>query len=177
MPWTALRQLAESATFGVMLPACGFHLDDRYAAGRRFVDFGGALALATNCNPGSAPTTSMPFVVALACRRLGLSAAEAITAATYNAACVLGLQDEVGSIEPGKRADLQLLDLDDEREVAWEFAGPGPLIVILGGEIVHTRAVERMEVEEEEEEEGDDEEGVDLDEYFDEDEDEEGEAD
>ena len=134
-----LEYLARSPTLGVALPACGFHLDDRYAPARRFVDAGGALAIATNYNPGSAPTPSMPFVVALACRKLGLTAAEAVTAATANAACVLRLQDETGTIEPGKRADLQLLDCTDHRELGYEFATAGPRLVTSGGRIVHRR--------------------------------------
>jgi imidazolonepropionase len=142
-----LEQLAASATFGVMLPCSGFHLDDRYGPGRQFVDAGGALAIATNCNPGSAPTPSMPFTIALACRKLRLTPAEAITCATHNAACVLGMGHELGSITVGRRADLQLLDCTDERELAWELAGAGPLLVILGGEIVHTRAVAHEEAE------------------------------
>ncbi len=128
-----LQTLAASRTMGVALPACGFHLDDRYAPGRAFVDAGGALALATNYNPGSAPTPSMPFVIALACRKLGLTPAEAIAASTVNAACVLGLQDTVGSLEVGKRADLQLFDIADEREIAYEFATAGPRLTIIDG--------------------------------------------
>lgn len=136
-----LEHLAHSRTMGVMLPCVGFHLDDRYGPGRAFVDAGGALAIATNFNPGSAPTLSMPFVIALACRKLHLTAAEAITASTYNAACVLGLAHLVGSIEVGKRADLQLLDASDERELGFEIAGPGPLVVLVNGQAVHLRAV------------------------------------
>jgi imidazolonepropionase len=135
--------LAPSKTIAVALPCAGFHLDQRFAPARAIVDAGGALAIATNYNPGSAPTPSMPFTIALACRKLRLTPAEAITAATYNAACVLGLQQTVGSIEVGKRADLQLLDAMDERELAYEFAGPGPLVVMVNGEVVHLRAVGR----------------------------------
>ncbi|MDY7109311.1 MAG: imidazolonepropionase [Planctomycetota bacterium] len=150
-----LEQLAGSSTFGVALPCSGFHLDDAYAPARRFIDAGGALAIATNYNPGSAPTPSMPFTIALACRKLRLTPAEAITCATYNPACVLGIEEETGSLEVGKRADIQLLDCVDERELAFEFATAGPLVVMLGGQIVHTRAVER----EEEEPTGDEDEG------------------
>jgi len=131
-----LVRLAASDTMGVMLPVCGFHLDDRYGDGRRFVDAGGALAIATNCNPGSAPSPSMPFAIALACRRLGLRPAEAIVAATLNAACVLGLGETAGVIAPGRRADLQGLDVEDESAVAFEVAGAGPALVVHGGVIV-----------------------------------------
>jgi imidazolonepropionase len=82
----------------------------------------------------------MAFVVALATRKLGLSPAQAIVAGTVNAACVLGLQGELGSIEPGKRADLQLMDFTDERELGYEFATPGPRLVVSAGQVVHTRS-------------------------------------
>lgn len=149
-----LEHLARSKTVGVMLPASGFHLDGRYAPARAFIDAGGAVAIATNYNPGSAPSPSMPFTIALACRKLRMTPAEAITASTWNAACVLGVQDRVGSIEIGKRADLQLLDAGDERDLGYEFAGAGPLVVMVNGEIVHLRAV-GQEDEEAEQAEGD----------------------
>jgi len=142
-----LKKLADSDTFGVALPCSGFQLDDRYAPARRFIDMGGALAIATNYNPGSAPTPSMPFAIALACRKLGLSPAEAITCATFNAACVLGQHGETGSIEIGKRADLQLLDVTDEREIAYEFATPGPQLVMIGGHLVHRRRTNLIELD------------------------------
>lgn len=136
-----LRALAESEAAGVMLPCSGFQLDDRYADGRGFLDCGGWLAIATNYNPGSAPTPSIPFTIALACRKLGLTPAEAITCATINAARVLQLDDEVGSIETGKRADLQLLDATDEREPGYEFATAGPVLVVSNGDVVHERDI------------------------------------
>ena len=131
-----LRTLATSDTIGVALPASGFSLDDRYAPMRTFIDLGGAPAIATNCNPGSAPSPSMPFTVALACRKISMTPAEAITAATHNAACVLGLQGRTGSIVKGHRADLQVIDCDDERVLGYAFAMPGPLLVVCAGEVV-----------------------------------------
>lgn len=128
-----IRSLARSETIGVLLPASGFCLDDRYAPGRALVDAGAAVAVASNFNPGSAQSPSLPFAMALASRKCGLTPAESITAATFNAACVLGRQDEVGSIEVGKRADLLLLDTPDERALAVEVAGPGPVGVMLRG--------------------------------------------
>ena len=129
---TELGILAHSDTMGVLLPCSGYHLDDRYAAGRALIDLGGAVAIASNCNPGSAPTPSMPFTIHLAVNRCRLKPAEAIVAATYNAACVLDLQDDRGSIEEGKRSDLIVLDTRDERSLAWEFATPGPRMVMIG---------------------------------------------
>lgn len=130
------RRLAASPTIGVALPGCGFHLDNRYTDARSFLDEGGALAIASNCNPGSSPTIAMPFIIALAVRFLRLTPAEAIAAATVNAAHVLGLGAEVGSIEPGKRADLQLLATADERTLAYEYGNPGPDAVWIAGQAI-----------------------------------------
>lgn len=128
-----LTVLAKAQTMGVILPCTGFHTDGRYARAGFFVDAGGAAALATNCNPGSSPTHSMPFAIALAVRFCGLSPAEAIAAATVNAAAVLGLSDR-GTIEPGKRADLILLCHKDERQLAYELGGNPVDTVICGGQ-------------------------------------------
>lgn len=130
-----LAILAESGTSGVMLPCSGFHVDGRYADGRGFVDAGGSLAIATNYNPGSAPTSSMPMAIALAVRNLGLTAAEAIAACTVNAASLLGLTDR-GTIEPESRADLILLRHFDERLLGYEFGGNPVDMVICAGQVV-----------------------------------------
>lgn len=130
-----LRALASSDTFGVILPACGFHVDGRYARGRAFLDAGGLLAIATNANPGSAPTASMPMAIALAVRGCGLTPHEAIGAATANAAALLGLPDR-GVVRPGARADLILLCHRDERALAYEFGGDPVDAVVCGGRVV-----------------------------------------
>jgi imidazolonepropionase len=130
-----LIALAQSPTMGVILPGTGFHTNGRYARAGFFVDQGGAVALATNCNPGTAPTHSMPFAIALAVRFCGLSPAEAIVAATVNAAAVLGLKDR-GTIEPGQRADLILLRHKDERALAYELGGNPVETVICGGQMM-----------------------------------------
>ncbi len=132
-----LAALAASRTFGVILPCTGFHTDGRYANGRAFVDAGGALALATNCNPGSAPCSSMPMAIALAVRYCGLTPAEAIAACTANAAALLGMDDR-GTIAPGQRADLILLKHTDERMLACEFGGNPVELTIRAGEPVRT---------------------------------------
>lgn len=133
-----LDALAASPTFAVILPICALHLGGRSARARRFVDAGGALALATNCNPGSAPSASMPLAIALAVRHCGLSPAEAINACTANAAALLGLTDR-GTITPRARADLILLRHTDERHLAYELGGNPVECVIAGGQVVHTR--------------------------------------
>ena len=133
-----LIHLAESSTFGVMLPVAGFHTDGRYADGRAFLDAGGKLVLATNCNPGSAPTSSVPFVVAVAVRHLGVTAAEAIQAVTSRPAEMLGFTDR-GRIAVGCRADLVLLRHADERMLGYEVGGNPVDRVWCGG-----KADERM---------------------------------
>ncbi len=129
-----LVALAGSQTIGVILPCSGFHTDGRYAKAGFFVDQGGAVALATDCNPGSAPGHSMPFAAALAVRRCGLTAQEAIAACTVNAAAVLGLRDR-GTVEAGRRADLVLLEHTDERALAYEFGGNPVALVVCGGKL------------------------------------------
>jgi imidazolonepropionase len=128
-------ELAASDTFGVILPATGFHTDGRYARARAFVDAGGALALATNCNPGSAPSHSLPFAIALAVRFCGLTAAEAIAACTVNAAALLRMP-AAGTIAPGRRADVIVLRFRDERLLACEFGDNPVSHVICGGRLV-----------------------------------------
>lgn len=127
-----LIALAQSETVAVVLPASGLHTDRRFARAGFIVDQGGAVALGSDCNPGSSPTHSMPLVIALAVRFCGLSPAEAITAATINAAAVLGLRDR-GMIAPEQRADLVLLRHKDERALAYEMGGNPVDLVLCGG--------------------------------------------
>ncbi len=140
-----LRLLAGSKTMGVMLPCSGFHVDGRYGDGRAFVDAGGALAIATNCNPGSAPCLSMPMAIALAVRGCGLTPAEAICAATSNGAALLGLEG-CGRIEPGARADLILLRFRDERELAHSFGGRAVEVVVVDGEVIAGESVGELKL-------------------------------
>lgn len=114
--------LARSGTVGVALPGTPFGLGQRdYPPARSLIEQGGALALATDLNPGTCWCESMQFVIALACRAMRLLPAEALTAATLNAAHAVGLGERVGSLEPGKLADLLILDADDYRMLAYRF--------------------------------------------------------
>ncbi len=136
-----LALLGGTPTIGVVLPCAGFHTDGRYARARQLIDASptpGAVALATNDNPGSAPCLSMPMAIALAVRFNGLTPAEAITAATVNAAAACGLTDR-GVIAPGKRADLILLRHRDERLLAYEFGdNPVELVICAGRQAAAT---------------------------------------
>lgn len=130
-----LLALAASDTFAVFTPAASFHSGLRYARAGAFADSGGLLALASDHGPAACPIHAMPFVIALAVRHCGLTVAEAIVAATVNAAAMLGLADR-GTIEPGRRADLLLLRHLDERQLAHEV-GDNPVVrVICGGRTV-----------------------------------------
>jgi len=135
----SLKHLAVSNSMGVMLPCSGFHVDQRYADGRSFIDAGGSLVIATNANPGSAPCLSMPMTIALAVRNLGITAAEAIAACTTNAANLLGYSD-MGMLKPGNRADLVMLRHTDERQLGYEFGGSHVDLVICNGQIVSESA-------------------------------------
>ena len=132
----SLTTLAKSRTMGVMLPCSGFHVDGRYADGKSFIAADGALAIATNVNPGSAPCLSIPMSIALAVRNLGITAAQAITASTINGSHLLGF-DDLGSIEPGKQADLVILRHQDERQLGYTFGGNHIDTVICNGTVVN----------------------------------------
>jgi imidazolonepropionase len=118
-----LRALGEARVQPVLLPASAYHLGSaRYPAARRMIDLGLAIVLATDFNPGSSPSCSMPFILSLAATQMRLTPAEAITAATINAAYSLGRGREIGSLEPGKFADFVIHDCEDFRELAY-FCG------------------------------------------------------
>jgi imidazolonepropionase len=100
------------------------------------VDLGLAIVLATDFNPGSSPVASMPFMLSLACLQMRLSPAEALTAATINAAHSLNLGAQIGSLEPGKQADLLIHEFHDYRELAYFIAAPAhPRVFIAGREV------------------------------------------
>jgi imidazolonepropionase len=121
-PADDLRQLAASSTVGVALPCTPFGLgESAYAPARELLAADGLLALASDLNPGTAWCESMQFVIALACRSMRLTPAEAIAASTINAAAAVGRADQVGSLEVGKTADLILLEVDDYRHLAYRF--------------------------------------------------------
>jgi len=117
-----LPLLASSDTVATLLPAANYFLGrSAFPSARKFIDSGVAVALATDYNPGTAPTPSMPFVLSLACTQMKMLPSEAITAATYNGACALRLEHRKGSLEPGKDADIAIFDADDYRELPYWF--------------------------------------------------------
>jgi imidazolonepropionase len=132
-----LRELRDAGVQPVLLPGSVFALGRRnYPPARTMVELGLAIVLATDFNPGSSPVASMPFVLSLASIEMGLLPAEAMTAATINAAWSLGLGQEIGSLETGKRADFLIHEFGDYRELAYFIAAPaGPRVFIGGREV------------------------------------------
>jgi imidazolonepropionase len=119
-----VKLLAKSDTVATFVPGANYFLATKaYPPVRKFIDAGVAVALATDYNPGSSPTASMPFILSLACTQMKMTPAEGLTAATINGAYSLGLGDRKGSIEAGKDADLALFEADDYREIAYWFGG------------------------------------------------------
>jgi imidazolonepropionase len=115
-----IQRIAASDVVATLLPATLFMLgEQRYAPARRLIEAGAAVALATDFNPGTSPTLNMQFVLSLACTQMKMVPAETIVAATMNAACAVRRQDRLGSIEPGKQADIGVYDVSDYREIPY----------------------------------------------------------
>jgi imidazolonepropionase len=136
---SGVAALAASGVVGVLLPASALFLGRPMPPARALVDAGAAIALATDFNPGSSFTASLPFVCSLACTQLHLSPAEALTAVTVNAAHVLGIADRAGRIAPGCAADLVLLDAPDWRYLAYHLAGDIVETVVKSGQVAYQR--------------------------------------
>ncbi len=131
-----IRNLAKSDTVAVALPCTPFGLGDaHYTPAREILAADGLLAIASDMNPGPAWCESMQFVIALACRYLHLTPAQAIAAATINAAAAVNRADQLGSIEPGKQADLLILSVSDYRHLGYRFGTNLVKKVIKKGEV------------------------------------------
>ena len=129
-----IRELARYDTIATLVPGVNYFLGlDKFPPARKLIDAGVPVALATDYNPGSSPTPSMPFVLSLACTHMKMSPAEAISAATINGAHALRLGERKGSIEPGKDADLAVFDVDDYREIAYWFASNRCAFTVMNG--------------------------------------------
>lgn len=129
--------LAKSATIGVVTPTVNFNFgSSHFADARKLIDSDCVIALSTDYNPGSAPCPSQPMAMSIARRYQKLLPAEAMNAATINAAFAVGLGDKAGSIEKEKRADLLFVDTDDYRALAFEFGGNMIETVIKTGQVI-----------------------------------------
>jgi len=119
----------------VLVPGSVYALGlSRYPRAREMIEAGLAVVLATDFNPGSSPTPSMPMVLSLACTQMKMSPAEAITASTINAAYSLNRGSKIGSLEPGKLANFAIFDCEDYRELAYWFGVPQTQSVYVRGE-------------------------------------------
>jgi imidazolonepropionase len=116
-----IRAMAEQGVIACLLPATALYLRESAAKGRAMIDAGVPVAISTDCNPGSSPTTSMPLVMNLACISMRLTPAESLCAATYNAACAIQMEDKVGSLEVGKQADVVLWNVKNYQELQYLF--------------------------------------------------------
>jgi len=133
-----LSALAASDTVATLVPGANYFLGlRRYPDARRLIGAGVGVALATDYNPGTSPTISMPMAMSLACTHMKMSPAEAIAAATINGAWALGLADRKGSIEPGKDADLAVFDVRDYREIPYWFGVNWCATAIIGGVVAN----------------------------------------
>ena len=133
-----IAALAKSQTVATLLPGCDFHLGlKQYAPARKLIDAGAIVALATDYNPGTSPTVSMPMILSLACTQLRMTPAEAVTTATVNAAYALRRDDHIGSLGVGKFADLAVFDVADYREIPYYFGVNTCWMTIKRGVVVY----------------------------------------
>ncbi len=133
-----IRALGQSKTAATLLPGCDFHLGlKKYAPARALIDAGAIVALASDYNPGTSPTLSMPMILSLACSQLRMTPAEANTASTINAAYALRREKQIGSLEVGKQADLAVFEVADYREIPYYFGVNHCWMTVKRGRVIH----------------------------------------
>jgi imidazolonepropionase len=141
-----IKLLSASDTVGIVTPTVNFNFGSSvFADARKLIDAGCVVALSTDYNPGSAPCPSQPMAMAIACRYQKLLPAEALNAATINAAYSIGMGKSTGSLEPGKSADLLILDCSDYRQITYEFGGDQVASVFKAGKLVYQASAEATE--------------------------------
>jgi imidazolonepropionase len=132
-----IAEMAKSDTIATLVPGANYFLGLKaYPAARRLIDAGVPVALATDYNPGTSPTISMPMAMSLACTHMKMTPAEVATAATINGAWALRVAEKKGSIDPGKDADLAIFAVDDYREIPYWFGANRCLATVLNGVVV-----------------------------------------
>ncbi len=135
-----IPELANRDTVATLVPGANYFLDlKEYPNARRLIDAGVPVALATDYNPGTSPTMSMPMAMSLACTHMKMSPAEAIAAATVNGAWALRMGGRKGSIEPGKDADLAVFSVKDHREIPYWFGANHCVLTVMNGMVASRR--------------------------------------
>jgi imidazolonepropionase len=132
-----IRALAQAGTAAVLLPGTTFSLGgSQYARARTMIDEGVVVAISTDCNPGSSNSESMPMIISLAAVALRMTAAEALTAATVNAAYAVSRSDRLGMLQPNYQADLVIWDMADYRELPYHYGVNLARTVVKKGRVV-----------------------------------------
>lgn len=132
-----LEDICASETIATALPACSFFINIPYTPARHIIDEGGILALATDFNPGSSPCSNMNFIMSLACIQMGLTPRESLAASTINGAAAMDLSHEVGSITPGKRANMVITKpMHSLAQIPYYFASDPISKIILSGKVI-----------------------------------------
>ena len=135
-----IAELARQNTVATLVPGANYFLGlKEYPQARKLIDAGVAVALATDYNPGTSPTLSMPMAMSLACTHMKMTPAEAIAAATINGAWALRVADRKGSIEPGKDADLAVFAVDDYREIPYWFGDNRCSLTVINGAVAYSK--------------------------------------
>lgn len=131
-----IEKMAAAETIAALLPGTAFFLGVDYAPGRKLIDRGVAVALASDCNPGTCPTENLPLIGTMACTQMGMAPAEVVTALTLNAAAALNRAERIGSLEAGKQADLVIFDVPDYRRLFYHYGVNHVWRVIKRGRVV-----------------------------------------
>ncbi|GAB6876244.1 imidazolonepropionase [Thermaerobacter litoralis] len=131
-----IPRLREAGTIATLLPGTAFFLRERYAPARKLIEAGVPVALATDYNPGSHPAGSMPLVMAIACVGMGMTPAEALVAVTLGGAWAVERADRVGSLEPGKQADLVVIEAPSYQHLAYRLGTVPVVAVVKRGRVV-----------------------------------------
>lgn len=131
-----IQMMAQTGTIAVLLPGTAFFLRAPFARGRLMIDSGVPVAISTDFNPGSSPTISLPFVQNLACMNMGMTMEEVLIATTINAAYAINRENEIGTLETGKKADIIILNVPNYKQLQYFYGMNHTHTVIKSGEIV-----------------------------------------
>ncbi|MED4224388.1 imidazolonepropionase [Neobacillus cucumis] len=131
-----MKAMAEKGVVAVLLPGTAYFLMAESANGRKMIDLGVPVALSTDCNPGSSPTVSLPFIMNLGCMKMGMTPAEVITAATINAAHAINRGKEIGSLEVGKKGDITIFNVENYMRLQYSYGVNHTDTVVKNGRVV-----------------------------------------